>query len=133
MTTINDGGPAFPGPDQTECTVDIHEGMTLRDYFAAKADVSIYGPVEVLANKLGRSPTMKELAECVAQLRLLEADAMLAARAGQSAVRAAELLALVQDLLKVFVHDPFDSQPLVDSVVARAEESVARAQLGVYA
>ncbi|MBN3270152.1 hypothetical protein CUR95_24130 [Bordetella bronchiseptica] len=44
-----------------------------------------------------------------------------------------ELLALVQDLLKVFVHDPFDSQPLVDSVVARAEESVARAQLGVYA
>lgn len=37
MNKINDGGPAFPGPDQTECTVDIHEGMTLRDYFAAKA------------------------------------------------------------------------------------------------
>lgn len=39
MSTINDGGPAFPcdvfdpqvnGPDQ-------HEGMSLRDYFAAKA------------------------------------------------------------------------------------------------
>ncbi|AXT88320.1 hypothetical protein CJ015_07120 [Bordetella bronchiseptica] len=108
-------------------------GMTLRDYFAAKADVSLYGPADALATKLGRMPTMKELAECIAELRLLEADAMLAARAGHSAVSAAELLAHVQDLLKVFVHDPFDSQPLVDSVVARAEESVARAQLGVYA
>ena len=31
------GGPAFPGPAQHEQTVDINEGMTLRDYFAAKA------------------------------------------------------------------------------------------------
>lgn len=32
-----DGGPAFPGPDQQEVRENIHEGMTLRDYFAAKA------------------------------------------------------------------------------------------------
>jgi hypothetical protein len=31
MSTINDGGPAFPIP------ADDHLGMTLRDYFAAKA------------------------------------------------------------------------------------------------
>lgn len=157
MTTINDGGPAFPMQEPqaihakaaaaiegitdsaerdrvyTLARAEAVGGMTLRDHFAAKADVSLYGPADVLATKLGRMPTMKELAECIAQLRLLEADAMLAARAGHSAVSAAELLAHVQDLLKVFVHDPFDSQQLVDSVVARAEESVARAQLGVYA
>ena len=28
---------AFPGPVQAEQSVDIHEGMTLRDYFAAAA------------------------------------------------------------------------------------------------
>ena len=40
---MNDGGPAFPRPTSTdehdhECMVDYgHEGMTLRDYFAASA------------------------------------------------------------------------------------------------
>jgi hypothetical protein len=37
MSEIKDGGPAFPGPDQAEQTVDINEGMTLRDYFAEGA------------------------------------------------------------------------------------------------
>lgn len=41
MTTINDGGPAFPSPaDRTsEGVIASHQefGMTLRDYFAAKA------------------------------------------------------------------------------------------------
>ena len=31
MSTINTGGPAFPVPDT------VIDGMTLRDYFAAKA------------------------------------------------------------------------------------------------
>ena len=34
MSTINDGGPAFP---LKEPLSSDHEGMTLRDYFAAKA------------------------------------------------------------------------------------------------
>ena len=34
MSTINDGGPAFPVP--ADAFNDM-EGMTLRDYFAAKA------------------------------------------------------------------------------------------------
>jgi hypothetical protein len=34
MTTKNNGGPAFPNNDHT---LDIEKGMTLGDYFAAKA------------------------------------------------------------------------------------------------
>ena len=34
---IDTSSPAFPGPVQAEQSVDIHEGMTLRDYFAAAA------------------------------------------------------------------------------------------------
>lgn len=30
------GGPAFPGQAQSQQEQDINEGMTLRDYFAAK-------------------------------------------------------------------------------------------------
>lgn len=36
MSTANKGGPAFPLPMGSE-TVAGCEGMTLRDYFAAKA------------------------------------------------------------------------------------------------
>ena len=35
MTKKNDGGPAFPVPN--DANVNGQEGMTLRDYFAAKA------------------------------------------------------------------------------------------------
>jgi hypothetical protein len=34
MSNKNDGGPAFPNNDHT---LDIEKGMTVRDYFAAKA------------------------------------------------------------------------------------------------
>lgn len=39
MSNTNNGGPAFPQPDMS-ADVDViqgHPGMTLRDYFAAKA------------------------------------------------------------------------------------------------
>lgn len=39
---FNDGGRAFPGAAQHETTVDIHEGMTLRDWFAGMALASVY-------------------------------------------------------------------------------------------
>ena len=40
--TINDGGPAFPCEEQIRCNGEVCDirkftGMTLRDYFAAKA------------------------------------------------------------------------------------------------
>lgn len=40
MTTNNDGGPAFPMPSVFNEGLHVHAqeyGMTLRDYFAAKA------------------------------------------------------------------------------------------------
>ncbi|MGZ8132576.1 hypothetical protein ACXU40_09310 [Bordetella bronchiseptica] len=125
MTTIDDGGPAFPTRNAHYDDPDYSStGMPLRDYFAIRAMQGCLasGRVSMSQDKARGAASCYEWA-----------DAMLAAREAPSAVSAAELLALVQDLLKVFVHDPFDSQPLVDSVVARAEESVARAQLGVYA
>lgn len=56
------------------------EGMTLRDYFASKVDVSIYTPLEILATKLGRDPTVTEMAEYIAIIRFIESKAMLKAR-----------------------------------------------------
>lgn len=38
MSEINTGGPAFPAH-----TISMYEGMTLRDYFAAKAMQTIVG------------------------------------------------------------------------------------------
>lgn len=35
MSNINDGGSAFPVPN--DANINDQEGMTLRDYFAAKA------------------------------------------------------------------------------------------------
>ena len=39
MSTTNTGGPAFPAGEHFECVDGWHTepGMTLRDYFAAKA------------------------------------------------------------------------------------------------
>lgn len=68
-TTKEDGGPAFPSADthsnhsddppfeQTSITSDVNEGMTLRDYFAAKAMQGVLSNSYV-AEMLGK---MKEL------------------------------------------------------------------------
>ena len=37
MSEIKDGGPAFPDGSQNQWGHPVHTGMTLRDYFAAKA------------------------------------------------------------------------------------------------
>lgn len=67
------GGSAFPDFK--------HDGMKLRDYFAAKADMTPYNPRIALETKLKRAVTMAELAEYIAKIRHIEADAMLAERA----------------------------------------------------
>ena len=78
--SIETGGPAFPlqsiGPD----FAPGYAGMSLRDYFAANVDVSVYRPLETLSSKINRIPTVNELAEYIADIRSIEADAMLAAR-----------------------------------------------------
>lgn len=79
----NNGGPAFPSANDVrigDYGTSGHSGMTLRDYFAANADVTEYTPIDAFERSFGRSPTIKELAEYIAQIRLVEADAMLAAR-----------------------------------------------------
>lgn len=55
-------------------------GITVRDYFAAKCDIAAYAPVDSFYRKHGRNPTVNELAAWIAEVRFIEADAMLAAR-----------------------------------------------------
>lgn len=75
MTTKDDGGPAFPvipplGPDGTSAVgyPFVGGGMSLRDYFAAKAMPAMYGRVD--------SGGLERVAKLAYEL----ADAMLAAR-----------------------------------------------------
>lgn len=68
MTTKTDGGPAFPVPGLQHD--ESFNGMTLRDYFAAKA---MQGECAAHTN---RRPDAKETAEFAYRV----ADAMLAAR-----------------------------------------------------
>ena len=84
--TAPENPPAFPLPavvngngDQTEGA----PGMTLRDYFAGQADVSAYGPVDAFHRARGHRPTIDELAAYIAEIRYIEADAMLAARSAK--------------------------------------------------
>jgi len=63
MTDKQTGGPAFPLED------GVHRGMTLRDYFAAKA-------MQGFADKLFSNYTYKEISDRAYGI----ADAMLKAR-----------------------------------------------------
>ncbi|MDQ0124666.1 hypothetical protein J2W17_003620 [Pseudomonas lini] len=80
----DDGGPAFPAPEAAvarfgEGNPDAFLGMSLRDFFAAKCDIKVYAPVDSFYRKHGRHPTINELAAWIAEVRFIEADAMLAA------------------------------------------------------
>ena len=81
MSNINDGGPAFPRagmrPDVDERSgieAMATNGMTLRDYFAAKALTGMIASAPVC----DRSAIIKSAWACIAYEW---ADAMLAARA----------------------------------------------------
>jgi len=71
MSNTNTGGPAFPTEYRDDATQPCAEGMTLRDYFAAKAMQSI------LDREHGRSTTTLEF---VGNHAYQYADAMLKAR-----------------------------------------------------
>ena len=73
---------AFPRPAASGWPAE--DGMTLRDWFAGQCDVAVYTPIQSLELAHGRRPTIGELAEYVAEIRHLEADAMLAARATEA-------------------------------------------------
>jgi hypothetical protein len=80
---MNTGGPAFPTKsyDVASQTWTIEEGMTLRDYFAAKAMQAM------ITNDVIHSVAMREASKAgipeefaVAQMSFMVADAMLKAR-----------------------------------------------------
>ena len=64
MNEINTGGPAFPCPT---ISIGQHQGMTLRDYFAAKAMQGLIASGSTNAQEIG-------------QASFIVADAMLKAR-----------------------------------------------------
>lgn len=64
MTTpINDGGPAFPVPYEF-----MGPGMSLRDYFAAKAMQGMLADPEVIPN-IGTATTAYEMADAMLRAR----------------------------------------------------------------
>lgn len=70
---INNGGPAFPiplNPGQTYTAHETRDGMTLRDYFAAKALQGLLSH-----NSNGNAPDKN-----IAEWAYSQADAMLRAR-----------------------------------------------------
>ena len=70
--TTNTGGPAFPVNNEALLR---ERGMTLRDYFAAKAMAGIWSNSEIL-NALERGRESEEIAMAAYE----QADAMLKAR-----------------------------------------------------
>jgi hypothetical protein len=70
MSNTNTGGPAFPVPLDA---FDDREGMTLRDYFAAKAMQGILAGTHPIVKETEPLPT-------VARVAYAQADAMLEAR-----------------------------------------------------
>ncbi|KVN92565.1 hypothetical protein [Burkholderia ubonensis] len=88
MSGINNGGPAFPVEcdyvngklqgRQTDYTAGWHEGMTLRDYFAAKALPGIYERTcKMLEENRERVTNVYDIAAIAAYE---QADAMIRAR-----------------------------------------------------
>jgi hypothetical protein len=69
MKKINDGGPAFPCVDGGANY--LQEGMSLRDYFAAKA-------MQAMAVEYDMRPDIYDMVICEKAYKI--ADAMLAAR-----------------------------------------------------
>lgn len=74
MSRRNDGGPAFPTTQPLEFWGDPNQGMTLRDYFAAKAMQAALPAI--IAGATADSETDARLARASYMI----ADAMLAER-----------------------------------------------------
>lgn len=70
------GGPAFSATGPVS-----NKGMTLRDYFAAHAPITLADAVSVLEHSNAPSCTIYETLAYLAKLRTDYADAMIAARA----------------------------------------------------
>ena len=79
---INTGGPAFPEVKRVAKKLTRVSGMTLRDYFAAKAMQGMFADSSVL-QVLSRGP--RGASAELAAMAYEQADAMLKAREGGAA------------------------------------------------
>jgi hypothetical protein len=75
MSDTNTGGPAFPTPI---ISIGQHQGMTLRDYFAAKAMQAFLSNDNLLKASCGWHADGSETS--IAVLAYDQADAMMKAR-----------------------------------------------------
>lgn len=78
MSDKNDGGPAFPTDGKNEYPVG-NNGMSLRDYFAAKAMHGLIVNLDGLINYFNESEitTRDEMAEKISEIAFDFADAMI--------------------------------------------------------
>ena len=79
---INDGGPAFPSPPSQHSNgfYSTGNGMTLRDYFAAKAMQAIISSALNEQTKTGYNINNPHFLECLSLDAYAHADAMLKVR-----------------------------------------------------
>lgn len=86
VSAPNDGGPAFPPQVVKDADGQFHEvavygmqsGMTLRDYFAARAMQAMWS--DSINMGKAAAQTRQKLDEMIARTAYLQADAMLKAR-----------------------------------------------------
>ena len=74
---MKDGGPAFPGPVQATIEQDIHEGLSLRDYFAS---VALQGMCAAITKFRDDGLIIVNCPTDLSELAYTYADAMLAER-----------------------------------------------------
>lgn len=116
-----DGGPAFPAPGTMNREYEIkYDGMTLRDYFAAKA-------LNAMGYTLGIYGAEAVTMDAVAKSAYRAADAMLAAREpakpkeGERTLES-ELLQAAEGLLSACLHHRIrtGTMEFAEGVIAKA-------------
>lgn len=86
MTNKPENPPAFPCNADAYACGAVTAGMTLRDYFAGQADVPWNAVIETYREnkQVGcNPPTVEAILNYRAELKYIEADAMLRAREGK--------------------------------------------------
>lgn len=81
---INTGGAAFPCEGGTDSGLHPDAGMSLRDYFAANADIPWNAVIQTLAIQGYSSPTIEQIINYRAKVKYLEADAMIKEGSGSA-------------------------------------------------
>jgi hypothetical protein len=82
MSTIDNGGPAFPipmlpGEVWDHAKFGNPNGLSVRAYFAGCVNPVAYDPIETFRQNHRRIPTINELAAFIAEIRMVEADAII--------------------------------------------------------